>query len=87
MTIRHLTRPLITAMSLALATSPAFAATVRTVYQEEFDGYGDAVEVFNQGATIAEWPASLKSLWLSDVRGDARKRLPITTPLATGATP
>ena len=84
MTIRHLTRPLITAMSLALATSPAFAATVRTVYQEEFDGYGDAVEVFNQGATIAEWPASLKSLWLSDVRGDARKTpFPITTPPAT----
>ncbi len=42
-------------------TFTAFAGE-RTVYREEFDRYGDYVASFNQGAKIAEWPASLKML-------------------------
>ena len=84
MTTNQLTRPLSAATALALGAAALSAATVKTVYQEEFDGYGDAVAAFSTGVSVSESPASLKALSLSKASGDARKTpFPVHNPPAT----
>ena len=72
--------------ALAAAISLCAAAGERTVYREDFDRYGDYVASFNNGARIAEWPASLKMLEFNpDGRQAARKGFfRINTPPQSG---
>ena len=60
---------------LAARFSPVALGGEHSVYREDFDRYGDYVASFNEGARIAEWPASLKMLdfnpqGLSEARKD-----------------
>ena len=60
---------------LAARFSPVALGGEHSVYREDFDRYGDYVASFNEGARIAEWPASLKMLdfqpqGLSEARND-----------------
>jgi len=54
---------LLTAAALfSLFTAGVSAQELRTVYQEEFDRYGDFIQCFSEACSIGEAPASLKHL-------------------------
>ena len=69
-------------LAVGLFVSAAVSATEKTVYLEEFDRLGDYVASFNEGASISEWPASLKHLFFNPGKmSDARTGyFPVTTP-------